>query len=114
MTVLRKKPADKGFIVECLVRQRAAEDDFMEVRYEEKPSKCNYQVSYIIALCMYIVMLSFNSYLTRKNGFKNLIQQFMEQQCINFDCTTTFCLNAQFHVFIISKYLQICIPIICK
>ena len=32
MSVLRKKPADKGFIVECLVRQRAAEDDFMEVR----------------------------------------------------------------------------------
>lgn len=32
MTMLRKKPADKGFIVECLVRQRASEDDFMEVR----------------------------------------------------------------------------------
>ena len=32
MTMLRKKPADKGSIVECLVRKRAAEDDFMEVR----------------------------------------------------------------------------------
>lgn len=42
MSVLRKKPADKGFTVECLVRQRAAEDDFMEVRYEEKP--CKYMI----------------------------------------------------------------------
>lgn len=52
MTMLRKKPADKGFIVECLVRQRASEDDFMEVRYARKLCRyiCMYTLQYQIIL----------------------------------------------------------------